>query len=98
MFGEFVLLTKERHFFIGLRKRNLISSFCKKRTVLQELKIFGSHSGGAIFSSVIYFLRYFGDILAIFSSVMARSTVGELLMRNLIMKLRYTKKTSTEDL
>ena len=79
MFGEFVLLTKERHFFIGLRKRNLIS-FCKKRTVLQELKIFGSHSGGAIFSSV-----------------MARSTVGELLMRNLIMKLRYTKKTSTED-
>ena len=49
MFGGFVLLTKEMHFFIGLRKRNLISPFCKKRTVLQESKIFGGHSGGVIF-------------------------------------------------
>ena len=39
--------------WLAKEKSNIIFNFCKKRTVLQESKIFGSHSGGVIFSSVM---------------------------------------------
>ena len=64
--------------------RSLILFFYKKLIALQESKTFGNHSGEEIFSLI-----------------MVRSTARELLYiskKNLIMKLRYSERTSKGDL